>query len=123
MDADAFMRLADIYLNLVHYSDQTMMRKYRSYFGISPYVTVLLWIRVKNRVNQSTRPLHMLWALFFVKNYWTEHSNAMLWKCDEKTFRKRVWYVLEVVSKLPLVSEVSSFNILIKNYFELYCCY
>lgn len=84
---DAFIQLADHYLNLVYYLDRTMLRKHCSYFDVSSHLTVLLWIHLKNRMHESARLLQLHWALYFVKNYRTIHFNAMLWKCYKKLFQ------------------------------------
>lgn len=104
MDANAFVYMADEYFSLKRYSEDTVLRKYRAHFGITPKVTAILWGLIQENLRNFFQPKHLLWGLFFLKNYWTENTNVSLWKCDEKTYRKWTWHVIYIISDLPIVS-------------------
>lgn len=51
-------------------------------------------------------PVNLLWYLHFVKNFSTEMVKCVLWKCDEKTYRKWSWIFIRNISETKLVSEI-----------------
>jgi len=65
---------------------RTRNRRFLSCFGISPNVCSCLWMLVRPLLPDGATPLHLLWALFFLKVYGTEEHNASVAGCDEKTF-------------------------------------
>lgn len=102
MDTERIIRLADEFLNFIRLSEKTVNRNFRAHFGTSSYVTVILWRMVKSQACSEVLPKHLLWAMFFLKNV-ERSSNTTLWKCDEKTFPKWTWHVLETNAKLLIV--------------------
>lgn len=97
------LRLADSRFNLLYYSKETMIRKYKSLFEVSPKATLRVWSMLKE-LDSYFLPVHFHWALFFKKSYATETDNCMIWRCDLKTFRKGTWRTSEVVALIPTVS-------------------
>lgn len=83
-------------------SGLTGMRKFISFYGISPEVCSLLWKTIQNKPNGS-EPKHLLWCMLFLKNYNTEHVNASIVNADEKTFRLWVWRFIELLAKIDVV--------------------
>ena len=76
-------------------------RRWKSLFGLSSKDTETLW-----RLPQmDCQAKHLLWFLFFVKNYPTD-SVASAWaNCDEKTWRRQVRQVAVFLNlALPPVS-------------------
>ena len=64
----------------------------------------------KKSILFKARPQHLLWALMFLKMYASTSVNASFARCDEKTFRKWCWKVIEALSSLALdhVSQTAS---------------
>ena len=79
-------------------------RRFRALFGASPAVCSVVWSLASRSLPPKARPIHLLWALLFLKVYATEHANASLAGVDEKTFRKWAWALLESISNLDVVS-------------------
>lgn len=52
----------------------------------------------------SSRPVHLLWALLFLKVYGSEHTHRMIANVDEKTFRKWSWCFVHLLSDIDVVS-------------------
>jgi hypothetical protein len=48
-------------------------------------------------------PVHLLWALMFLKQYNTEEVTASMAGCDKKTFRLWCWLVVRVLADMELV--------------------
>lgn len=65
------------------------LRRFKTFFGISPKICALSW--------------HLLWALFFLKNYNTESVNRKFGECDEKTFREKIWMVIDRLAFIKVV--------------------
>lgn len=53
----------------------TGLRRYRTFYGITPNVFAELWKIIAEKP-QGSEPKHLLWCLFFLKNYNKEHVNA-----------------------------------------------
>lgn len=77
-------------------------RKFKTFYGISPEVFACLWTLMREKP-EGSEPKHMLWCMFFLKNYNKEHVNAAYANVDEKTFRLWTWRFIELLSKLKVV--------------------
>ena len=101
-----------------HSSRRTLDRRFRALFGTSPKVCRILWDKVyEESTPRGAKPKHLLWALLFCRVYNTEHVNASMAGCDEKTFRKWSWVFVEAISDLQ--HEVVSLIILFTIHFTL----
>ena len=94
-------------------------RRFRSLFGVPPSVCVeivyrLVELRIINK--KGAHAVHLLWTLFFMKRYNTYETNAASFNCDEKTYRKWVWVVIEGIAQLfpDIVSKDEIFFICIQ---------
>lgn len=82
-------------------------------FGISPQICSLCWKHIKCELPMDCKEVHLLWALLFLKCYNTEnvnHSIPFHSDCDEKTFRKWVWIVIDRLAFMKVVS--SKYNLI-----------
>ena len=85
---------------------ETYKKRYAAAFGLSPYMTSVLWYRLAEAqqldyvLPPKTLPIHLLWGLLFLKLYSTEHINSLICGVDEKTFRKWVWAVIHAIADL-----------------------
>jgi hypothetical protein len=86
------------------------MRKFRQLFGASPTTCSYIWGKLENSNSLPTNahPIHLLYAMLFLKTYGTEELNSALATVTEKTFRK--WYKIFVVLIAEDLDEVSSNN-------------
>lgn len=80
-------------------------QRFVGFFGVDPLIVSILWSMIMDAeyvrlVNNPPEPEHLLWALLFLKCYQTEPRNAALVGCDEKTFRKWCWLMLECIADL-----------------------
>jgi len=83
---------------------QTFNRAYHAHFGVSAEVSLQLWLLlVDAELLDNLLPKHLLWALFFLKKYPTEHVGASRWNVTPKTFRKYIWKMIHTISQLGLV--------------------
>lgn len=82
-------------------------RRFKTFFGISPKICGIAWQLIKYELPMNFKEMHLLWALFFLKNYNKEHVNHAVAECDEKTFRTKVW---EVIDKLAFMKVVCMYN-------------
>ena len=87
-------------------SDFTAHRRFRGVFGVSPDVCASVWTILGTAMPYGATPKHLLWSLFFLKCYATEHVNATVAGTDEKTFRKWAWTFVGLISNLRIVSSL-----------------
>lgn len=78
-------------------------RRFRSFFGVSPNICAICWNMIKDELPTSYQEVHLLWALFFLKCYNTESVNHAVAGCDEKTFREKVWTVIDRLAFIKVV--------------------
>lgn len=83
-------------------SNLTGLRKFKSFYGISPEVFSKLWKLIQNKP-EGSEPKHLLWTMLFLKNYNNEHINAAITHVDEKTFRLWVWRFVKLLAELNVV--------------------
>jgi len=86
-------------------SNETTRRRFCSVFGIEAYLCELLWYELvesgwTRKAGRTAFRKHLLWTLHFLRSYATEEVNACHFHCDEKTFRKWVWFYSEGISRL-----------------------
>lgn len=81
----------------------TGVRRFISAFGASPKICAIVWVKIKRDLSPDFHEIHLLWTLFFLKNYNTEGVNRSVFNCDEKTYRMRVWKVIESLALLKVV--------------------
>lgn len=88
---------------------QHHLHRFHRTFGIMPRQVSLLWdevmmsrsIRLLSVAEiKRLRPIHLLWALMFLKCYAIEQRNASSANCSEKTFRKWSWYYIGCIASL-----------------------
>lgn len=81
------------------------MRRFRASFGTSPFICASIWNKLDDAstLPMDARPKHLLWAMLFLKVYAAENVSAPMCGCDEKTWQKWVWSMLEAVSELEVV--------------------
>lgn len=95
-------------------SENVASRKFLSFFGTTPYVCSLLWAYLDpcNTMLNSVQPVHLLWALMFMKIYATEAIHCSLaGGVDEKTFRKWSWEFVHAIANLESAVVRSSLHI------------
>jgi len=86
------------------------LRRFKSFFGVSPQICALTWNLIKYELPDDYKEVHLLWALLFLKCYNTESVNRAIVGCDEKTFRKRVWMVVDKLAFMKVVSMHCGFS-------------
>ena len=83
----------------------TQDRRFRSFFGTTWHICAILWNHLTHTLvadHKYVKPIHLLWALLFLKLYKTKAIHATIAGTDERTFRKWVWIVLEYISYLEV---------------------
>lgn len=77
--------------------------RFKAFFGVSPSICAMAWQHLKTSLPTDYNEMHLLWALLFLKCYNTESVNCSIAGCDEKTFRKRIWVVIEMLAFIKVV--------------------
>jgi hypothetical protein len=88
----------------------TKVRRFRVLFGVSSPICCRLWHLVKSSLPNGASPRHLLWTLYFLRQYSDQEVNSAFAKCDEKTFRKWCWIVIKALADLDLVSVCCCFT-------------
>lgn len=91
--------------------NKVFKRRWMSAFGTTPENCCIIWNMIDPPVNMANgvEHCHLLWCLYFMKNYNTESINAAnVGGVDEKMFRKWTWLFVDEISFLeyPLVRSV-----------------
>lgn len=87
-----------------------LLRRFVASFGITPSTCQHMWETIEDSVPRGGRPKHMLWALYFLKTYGSEHIASNVLQVDEKTYRKWLWIFVELMATIP---DVVGINFLI----------
>lgn len=93
--SETFSNYGNYYTKHESASTYVGMRRFKAFFGVSPSICAKAWLHVKDVLPPDYREFHLLWALLFLKCYNPEHVNHSIVGCDEKTYRKRVWVVIQ----------------------------
>lgn len=83
----------------------TTRERFVSFFGIEPMMCEIVWKRIINNgstshFKEAPNPIHLLWALLFLKTYAKTTVLAAICGCDAKTYRKHAWFYAEAVANL-----------------------
>lgn len=98
----------------LRYSYNLGLRKFKAFYGVSPNICKIIWDKLINVRPKTSQPKHLLWCLYFLKQYDSEHNNRAIFRADEKTFRKWVWCFVKLLSDMEVVSSCSTENITFK---------
>jgi len=85
-------------------------RHFHALFGCSAYICSMLWeyLAENRNILRGAKPVHLLWALLFLKLYNNEEASSLICGCTRKTFRQWVWIVIGALSKLHVVRYLCS---------------
>ena len=79
-------------------------RKFHAHFGICKEITSILWLYLKSLdVPFTFEPMHLLWALYFIKVYSSIDVCSSYWKVSPPTYSLWIWRVLHVLSQMDTV--------------------
>lgn len=86
-------------------SESVRMRRIRGHFGLEPSLMVLVWRELAHSrwlefAGRSPKPVHLLWALLFLKTYSIEEVHAAEAGVSERTFRKWAWFYAKGIARL-----------------------
>ena len=76
---------------------------FRGLFGVETTVCNIVWKHVAH-CQKKIKPVHLIWALFFLRHYGCEKINAQIFNITEKTYQKWVWLIVELLLKIDVVS-------------------
>jgi hypothetical protein len=84
----------------------TWLRRFVGMFGLEPIHCAVAWNELvlsgwTGRARYA-KPVHLLWALHFLRVYPTEEVLAARVGADEKTVRKWVWFYVNGIARLTL---------------------
>lgn len=112
MDANDFLNLAAPILNRApgQVSSLATAIRFKRFFGISHEVCAHVWLHLlaHELLSPSHKPVHMLWACMFLRNYDTFLVMSIFLRKDEKTVRKYVWPMVDAIG--ALATELVSFG-------------
>ena len=88
-------------------------RRFRALFGTSPFICSIVWERLAGRRPRGAKPVHLLWALQFLKRYDTEHTNHSITGADEKSMRMGICRFVGVFGRSRYFACLNVMSILI----------
>ena len=81
-------------------------RRFKSWYGIDWKLMNVVWYLLrsigwmKQLKHRKPNPIHLLWALSFLKGYKKEEDHASDVGKEAKTFRKWTWFYVEGIAAL-----------------------
>ena len=83
-------------------------------YGMTVYQFLILWNLIHDQFNIDTyfSITHLLWTLYFLKQYQSRNVMTVLFRTSKNTLSKWIWYTLDLISNLNLVSNIICFHIL-----------
>lgn len=99
-----FLKLGNSYTrSSLTRSKPIALRRFKTFFGVSPTVCSIVWQELQNDLPQGAMPQHLLWCLSFLKQYKTEHCRRSIFRSDEKTIRKWTWVFVKLLADMNVV--------------------
>ena len=78
--------------------------KFRALFGVTPEICTNIWDEIMDTVPPGGKPIHLMWALLFLKVYGTGTVNSELTGVTPRTFRKWSWAFVRLMAHMKSVS-------------------
>ena len=79
-------------------------REFIASYGINVQVMSRVWLVMQSirdrKVARGMKPYHLLWCMYFLKQYGVSTVMATYFGCSDKTFRKWVWIVIQLLEEL-----------------------
>ncbi len=100
IDANEFIRVANDIIQ-PSFNPAIILRRFMASFGVTPTCCRMLWDQIYDDFPNGGRPKHLLWALYFLKTYASEHVACNVLRVDEKTYRKWVWIFVNLLATVP----------------------
>lgn len=101
-------------------------RMFKAWFGARPKVCACVFYKMQ-RYNMFKKaparivlPKHFFMGLHFLKNYDSEDRACCDFQCDQKTYRKWMWFIVECIAKLDKKIVRCEKNIYFFIYFFIY---
>ena len=73
---------------------------FQASFGVSSKVASIVWRKITHSDGPSLDPIHLLWALLFLKVYPNERVLSGIVGADRKTVRSWVWHFIYLMAAL-----------------------
>ncbi len=81
MSSNLFYSLGCSYMNHNQKNSAKVgVRRFKSFFGVSQNVCAELWNLLRYDMPNESKPKHLLWCLFFLKQYTVEHVRKSIFK-------------------------------------------
>ncbi len=106
MDARMFLKLGSRYTKTKISTTKLALRRFKSFFGVTPTVCCIAWNKIKMRAPRIAQPKHLLWCLSFLKEYSSESYRRAIFKADEKTMREWTWRFVKLLANMDVVSGI-----------------
>lgn len=114
MSYDTFKKIGFKYMkHSSKKSEKVGLRRFKCFFGVTPHTCSLIWSLLS--IPLESQPKHLLWSLYFLKQYDAESIRRTLFHVDEKTIRKWTWIFVTLISDLNVVTATLSIFLLIMN--------
>lgn len=99
----AFVAAAQNILRRGLYGSRRGVQSYVNMFGVSPTVTAVVWVHIRDSLPEETMPKHLLWALMLLKVYGTEAVHEALSGVCRTTFRNWAWTLIKSIADVKTV--------------------
>lgn len=88
------------------HANKTFIRRFKCCHGTTHEQIAECWNRlaVASQLPNGTRPIDLLDAFHYMKNYGTWESTALALQRDEKTLRAKMWELMEIIAMQQWVS-------------------
>ena len=107
-----WLQLAGRHFVRYHETNTIGIRLFANLFGTNPTHCTEVWMMMQasgwlQKAPSRILPVHLLWALFFMRHYLTTEVNAAIVGVSSKTFQEKAWFI--VLGLSSLYSRVVSF--------------
>lgn len=87
----------------LHLSEIQGLKRFKAFYGVTPRICNVLWTLIESNSAEFFEPKHLLWALNFLKQYNVEATSRAIFGADEKTLRKYIWLIIDLLADLDIV--------------------
>ena len=85
-------------------TNQEIIILFKAFFGVTPHVCSIIWKMINRKAQFFLKKKHLLWALYFLRQYGTYNNMKVIFGASRVTISKYLWKTIDLLAEMQVVS-------------------
>ena len=85
-------------------NNQEIIILFKAFFGVTPHVCSIIWKMINRKAQFILKKKHLLWALYFLRQYGTYNNMKVIFGASRVTISKYLWKTIDLLAEMQVVS-------------------